>query len=205
MTIVFYAARMSSATPVASALNELGVPHERVEMDLARGDQRSPEHLARNPNGKVPTLVVDGTPMFEALAIMQWLGDRYGVESGLWPAADAAARLTALSWTTWAYVTYGAAIYRANLASSERAPAELKSEAHAAQARRDLSDLLGILDGWLAARAWVLGESFSLADLIVGSVVAYGTYCGAPVDDHPRVKDWLARVSARPSMRAEWS
>ena len=44
--------------------------------------------LDRMANGKVPTLVVDGTPMFEALAIIQWLGDRYGVQQGLWPAAN---------------------------------------------------------------------------------------------------------------------
>src|SRR3954469_24977510 len=101
MSMVFYAAPQSSSSPVACALQELGVPHERVNLNLAAGEQRKPEYLALNPNGKVPLLVVDGTPMFEALAILQWLGDRYGVEKKLWPAADSPARLEALSWTTW--------------------------------------------------------------------------------------------------------
>ena len=101
MTITLYAAPMSSATPVLTALTELEVPHEMVPMDLSAGDQRKPDFLALNPNGQVPTLVVDGTPMFEALAIMQWLGDRFGVERGLWPASDAPERLVALSWSTW--------------------------------------------------------------------------------------------------------
>lgn len=205
MSIVFYAAPMSSATPVASVLRELDVPHERVSLDLAKGETRTPEHLARNPNGKVPTLVVDGTPMFEAVAIMQWLADRYGTERGLWPAFDAPERLTALSWTTWSYVTYGAACQRLSLAASERAPAELRSAAHAEHAQKQLQELLAILDGWLASRPHILGERFSVADLIVGSVVIYGTYCGAAVDSHPHVKAWVERVRARPSIRDEWA
>src|SRR5215212_8353459 len=131
MTITFYEAPFSSATPVACALAELGVPHERIRFDLTSGIQKKPEFLALNPNGKVPTLVVDGTPMFETLAIVQWLGDRYGVAKGLWPAFDDPARLTALSWTAWCYVTCGAHVLRYNFAASERSPSELRHPATA--------------------------------------------------------------------------
>jgi glutathione S-transferase len=58
--MLLYAAPMSSATPVVHALAELQVPYELVPIDLSAGDQRRPEFLALNPNGKVPTLVVDG-------------------------------------------------------------------------------------------------------------------------------------------------
>ena len=61
------------------------------------GEQKSPAYLAINPHGVVPTLVVDGTPLYEALAILQWLGDEHGVQRGLWPAAGTPQRLTALS------------------------------------------------------------------------------------------------------------
>lgn len=203
-SIVFYSSGFSSATPVAAALRELDVPHECVRLDLQRGDQRTPEHLARNPNGKVPTLVVDGTPMFEALAIMQWLGDRFGVERGLWPAADAPERLPALSWSTWAYVTYSAAIQRLNLATSEKAPAELRSEAYAAYARSQVEELLTVLDGYLGDRTYLLGDTYSLADLIAGCALAWGTYCGATTEAHPHVHAWLERVRARPAIQQEW-
>jgi GST-like protein len=205
MSITLFHAKMSSAGPVAMALRELEVPHEKINVDLAAGEQRKPELLALNPNGKVPTLVVDGTPMFEALAINQWLGDRYGVAKGMWPAADSPARLEALSWTTWAYVTYGAAIQRLNAASSPRVPAEQHNAAAAAAARKELSDLLGVLEGRLAKRPYVLGETFTLADLIVASVVTYSTYCGVSVDAHPQVKAWLGRFAARPSFNEEWA
>ena len=111
MSIVLYWHPMSSASPIASALAELEVAHERVLIDLKAGEQRRPEFLALNPNGAVPTLTVDGAPMFEALAIHLWLGERYGVERGLWPAADTPERLQAMSWCAWSYVTYGAAVW----------------------------------------------------------------------------------------------
>lgn len=97
-SIVLYWHPMSSATPVACALAELGVPHRRVKVDIKAGEQRKPEYLALNPNGKVPTLTVDGAPMFEALAIQLWLAEEYGVAKGLWPAAGTPERLQAMSW-----------------------------------------------------------------------------------------------------------
>ncbi|MNL87881.1 hypothetical protein D3C87_2172760 [compost metagenome] len=49
----------------------------------------------------------------------------------------------------------------------------------------------------------MLGADYSLVDLVVGSVLGYSVYLGAPVNDHPHVKDWLARVQARPAMQIE--
>lgn len=204
MTIQLYAAPMSSATPVVHAIAELGVDHELVPVDLAAGDQRRPEFLAMNPNGKVPTLVVDGTPMFETLAILSWLGDRFGVARGLWPAADAPARLEAMSWTTWAYVTYGTVLVRLNQACSDRMPGALHHAGQAEQAQRELQELLRLVDARLATRAYMLGETFTLVDLVVASVITYSTFCGVPVDDHPHVKAWLARFQERPAYQRAW-
>lgn len=204
-SIVLYASPMSSAIPVVQAMAELEVPHELIQLDLAAGDQRRPEFLALNPNGRVPTLVVDGTPMFEALAIMQWLGDRFGVQRGLWPAPDSAERLEALSWSTWAYVTFGGAFQRFIHASSERVPAERHNRAQAEHAAAELQTLLGLLDARLASRPYLLGEAFTLTDLIVGNAVSYGTFSGAPADDHPHVQSWLSRLHARDSYKKSMS
>ncbi len=201
MSIVFYEAPMSSATPVACALRELEVSHERVRLDLAAGDQKKPEFLRLNPNGKVPTLVVDGTPMFEALAIMMWLGERFGVARGLWPAENDPARMEAMSWSVWAYVTYGSVLYRVVLSTNPRTDERLKSPVHAEVAQQEAQGLLRILDGRLQSRPYLLGPAFSLVDLIVGAVVGYGTMVGIPVDAHANVKSWLERCQARPAWR----
>ena len=199
MSVVFYWHPMSSATPVACALAELGVAHDRVRIDIRNGEQRTPEYLAINPNGKVPCLVVDGTPIFEGLAIHLWLGDRFGVARGLWPAADTPERLQALSWCAWAYVTYGTLLVRLHVAT--QGDEALRSEVHAAAARSGLDQLLALLDARLAAQPWMLGADYSLVDLIVGSVLSYSVYVGAPVASHTHVQAWLERVQARPAMQ----
>lgn len=201
MSIVFHHAPMSSASPVAWALAELGVPHEKVHVDLQRGDQRKPEFLRLNPNGKVPTLVVDGVPMFEALAILMYLGDRFGVEKQLWPALLDPARPQAMAWSAWAYVSVGASLRTLFVASSDRVEPSLHNPAAAAHARKELDALLAILDGQLADRPHLLGEAFSLADVAVSSTIGYARMSGVTLDAHPRVAAWLGRCLARPAQR----
>lgn len=199
MKIVFYSAPMSSASPVASALVELGIPHDVVRFDLSKDDHKRPEYLAINPNAKVPALVVDGTPMFEALAIQIWLGDHFGVEKGLWPAVDDPARMQALAWCTWAYVSYGSIIGRLQFSSSERVDSALHNKPQEELARRQLDALLEILDAHLEKRASMLGGAFSLVDLCVASVVGYSLWFGVSLATHPHVKSWLDRFQARDS------
>jgi len=204
MSIVFYEAPMSSATPVAWALAELDLPHRRVRLDLAAGDQKKPEYLQLNPNGRVPLLVIDGQPLFEGLAIIQWLGDVHGVERGLWPRAGTPERFAALSWSTWAYVSYNAVVQRLLFASGERVPEEMRSPAQAELARRDLAWYLAALDGTLATRPYVAGDTFTLADVMVASVLGYGTFIGASLDAAPHVVAWIGRCQDRPAYRKTW-
>ena len=201
MSIVFYSAPWSSSSPVEVALHELDVPHETVRFDLSKGDQKKPEFLALNPNGKVPTLVVDGTPMFEALAIQIWLGERYGVEKGLWPAATDPARLAAVSWCSWGYVSYAMRLGLLAYATSERLP-ECRNKAQEAVARKELDGMLAILEERLGQQKYMLGAKFSLVDHVVASVIGYGVHVGAGVDAFPRVKAWLQEFQARPASRA---
>jgi glutathione S-transferase len=201
MSIVFYWHPMSNATPIVSALAELGVPHERVKIDIHAGEQRRSEFLALNPNGKVPTLTVDGAPMFETLAIHFWLAEQYGVARGLWPQAGTPERLQAMSWCTWAYVSYGALLVRLWVAT--QGDALLRSEAHEAAAQDGLDQMLTVLDARLAAQPWMLGADYSLVDLVVGSVLGYSDHLKAPVHRHAHVSAWLARLQARPAMQAE--
>jgi len=200
MSIVFYWHPMSNATPVASALAELDIPHQRIKVDIKAGEQRRPEFLALNPNGKVPTLTVDGAPMFETLAIQLWLGERYGVERGLWPAADTPERLLAMSWCAWSYVSYGAVVSRLHLATH---PADAPDSAGVENVLGHADALLAVLDGHLARRPWMLGAAYSLADLVVGAVIGYSVHLGARVASHPHVRAWLDRVQARPAMQID--
>lgn len=121
-------------------------------------------------------MVVDGNPMFETLAIHFWLAGQYGVERGLWPREGTAERMQALSWSAWAYVSYGAVLVRLHLAT--QGDEALRSEVHAAVARSGLDQLLAVLNARLAAQPWMLGADYSLVDLIVGAVIGYSVYSG---------------------------
>jgi GST-like protein len=139
--------------------------------------------------------------MFEALAIMQWLGEAYGVKRGLWPAANDPARLTALAWSTWAYVTYGTVVVRLQFATSERLGSEFHNSAQAELARKELQQLLSLLEARLSEQKYLLGEAYSLVDLIVCGVVAYSLFFGTPLESHPRVNAWLQACQSRPAFQ----
>ena len=78
MAITFYYQPMSSAARVHWALEELGIPYEKVKVDLHAGDQKKPDFLKVNPHGKVPALVDGDARLFESAAIILHLGDKYG-------------------------------------------------------------------------------------------------------------------------------
>jgi glutathione S-transferase len=128
-----------------------------------------------------------------------WLGETYGVQQGLWPAPGTPERLQAMAWSTWSYVTYGAQLVRLQAARDLGTP----DDAHGTSAHKGLDQLLALLDARLAAQPWMLGQAYSLVDLIVGSVIGYSAYIGAPVGSHPHVAAWLGRVQARPAMQID--
>lgn len=204
MTLKLFAAPMSSATPVVHAIAELGIDCEIVMLDLKAGDQKQPAYLGVNPHGVVPTLVVDGTPLFEAVEIMQWLGDAYGVERGLWPAAGTPERLRALSWSSWAYVSYGALVSVLNFAQSPYVDATLHHPPVAAEALKQMDAALGRLDAELGKTPFLLGGAYSLADHIVAGVVVYSTYCGVSVEGHANLQRWLQVFQSRPAYAQAW-
>ena len=104
MAMTFYYTPMSSASRVHWALEELGAAYEKVRVNLAEGEQKRPEYLKLNPNGKIPLLVVDGHPIFESLAQLLHLGETFGVEKGLFP-EPGVERAEAFKWMCWVSVS----------------------------------------------------------------------------------------------------
>src|SRR5947209_774811 len=111
MSLTFYRAPQSTASVTEIVFEELGVPHEVVTLDLQKGDTKKPEFKKLNPNGRVPVVVHDGTVLFESCAITMYLGETFGVEKKLWPAAGPK-RGEAMKWIAWSNVTFGEAISR---------------------------------------------------------------------------------------------
>src|ERR1700692_2759526 len=102
--LTLYFAPGSSSFAVHIALHEIGVPFEAKPMSFKRNDMRSPEYLALNPEGKVPTLIVDGRPLTEVAAILYYLAKRFP-DAELLPRDDVEADAQALSWMSFAAST----------------------------------------------------------------------------------------------------
>ena len=98
--LTLYFAPGSSSMAVHIALHEIGVPFEARPMSFKRNDLRSPAYLTLNPEGKVPTLVIDGRPLTEVAAILFYLARRYP-DAGLLPRDDLDAEAQAISWMSF--------------------------------------------------------------------------------------------------------
>ena len=203
MSITFYYTPHTSASRVHWVLEELGVPYDKVKLDLRAGDQHKPEFLAINPNGKVPALVVDGTPLFESLAIILYLGDRFGVDKGLWPRVGSSEHAEALSWSVWGSVTLGGTIFRIFFNTSEWFPADSRNAIQAEAATKEFEGALKVLDQRLQGREYLVGSGFTLVDAANAAALAWALgFIKTDITAYPAVAAWIERCVSRPANRA---
>lgn len=195
--ITLYGITRSRALRCLWMLEELGVPYERVL--TTQTDVKDPEYLKINPNAHIPAMVDDGLVLFESLAINLYLAEKYAGTSGLWP-STIEDRGRCYQWTVWAMTELeGYALealrHRALLPEAQRS-AEAAGKADVA-----IRKPLGVLEGALAQRPHLLGESFTVADLNVSAVANWAFVAKVPLGDFPKMSDWLQRCMARPTFR----
>ena len=199
MSLIFYYAPWSSASTCLWALEELGVPHEKVKLDLAAKATHTPEFLAQNPNGKVPLLVHDGVPIFESIAILAHLGETFGAEKKLFP-PPGITRAQAFQWLAWTSVTLGPTFYRYIQNASDQIPVELRNPKLADIAKADVNKLFIILARHLEAKSWMVGETFTLVDAHLAGALTWITRAGFDTSSLPSLAAWHARCVARPAL-----
>jgi len=204
MTIKLYSWPMSSGTRIAWALEELALPYQYVPLDAKQREHRSPEMLAVNPHGKVPSLDDGGLRLFESGAILLYLGNRYGAAKGLWPEPKGQQALAdAVCWTVWAMTEIGSYMMQYlyhGLDSPVSYQPEDRSKAAAAYNRAQLDRLLDALETRLEGRDYLMG-AFSLVDVATASWLLLGTQLGLTLDRHPRVAAWCNRCAERPAFK----
>src|SRR3954469_1082346 len=203
MSIRLYGWPHSTAARVHWALEELGVSYEYVALDRKKGENRAPAYLAINPTGKVPGLVDGGQALFESVAMIVHLGESYGGARGLWPAVGAGgARTEALCWTVWGTTELHAYmmqwLYHGLDTPVSYAPAD-RSKAAADYNHGQYLRLLDALEARLAGRDYLMGATFSLADIPAASSLLSGVALGGSVEGRKNIEAWLDRCRARPA------
>ena len=200
MSFTFYYAPMSTASIISLVLEELDVPHERVRLDIQKGDTKDPKFLEVNPNGKVPVIAHEGVVIFESSAITMYLGEVFGVDKGLYPALGPQ-RGEAMKWITWTNVTFSEAIGRWLRNTMDSVPEELRNAKAGQAARADIDRCLGILDGALADRKYLTGDDYTLADAHLVSCTHWLSFNGIGLQTYDNAQAWSNRCVERPAFK----
>jgi glutathione S-transferase len=185
------------ATRPRWVLEELGVPYELVRLEPGPAGTRAPEHFARHPLGHVPVLEDRGHLVFESGAICMHLADLFP-EKRLLPPPGSVERAEAYQWVLYAATEMEPPL--SALSAEARKAEEERDPAVAAAARQRFQQAAEPLEKALGARNWLVGESFSIADVMVGATLAWGRSFRLP-DGLPAVEAYLARLRARPAWR----
>jgi GST-like protein len=184
-------------------LEECGLPYEVHAIDIRRGDQKQPEFLVINPNGKIPAIVDEEsgtrTFVFESGAILLYLAEKVGRFLGSTPQE----RIYALSWTFWQVGGIGPMMGQwnhFNRSAPEKLPYAL------ARFRDESRRLLDVLDSQLAGREFIVGP-FTIADVasypwIAAALRVLGEEMPNLSDEVPNVAAWAERVGRRPAVIA---
>jgi glutathione S-transferase len=195
--------RSFNTLKIRAALAEARVPFELVPIDLDKGENRTPEFLAINPHGKIPTLVDGDFALPESNAIMWYIADGYP-EAGLAPRLDGTpasrqARARIAQWVDFAQTTLYAAY--ADWWTQALGPEEKRNPAAAEAALAKIHRGLGVMETVLAGRDHIATPAFSLADLSNASMIfaLKRRLPDDPLAKYPRVRAWYDRVAARPS------
>ena len=177
-----------------------GETFEFAPIRLHKGEHRTPEYLALNPEGQVPVLVVDGRPLTQILAILDYLDARWPA-AGLLP-ADAWARAQTMSMLAWMNNTVHTTFTHVFMPGkfTDDADAQAKVRAHAAAAYRGQ---LERIQGWLdCARPWLSGEKPGLLDAYALTLFRWGGYAGIDPASLPALRDHVLRVAQQPAFAA---
>lgn len=195
MSVTLYYAPFTRATRIAFLLEELGVEWNRVTLDLAAREHKTPVYLALNPNGTLPTLRDGDMVVFETLAVALYLADRF-TSRALAPAADSPLRGKYLTLMAYAVVSLEPITGEVYLMQSR--PAAEQDAATLEQARQRFKAGAGVLTAALGHNPWLLGDSFSAADALAGSILAFADMLGL-LDGLEPLQQYVARITARPA------
>lgn len=192
--IELYTAATPNGFKVSIALEELGLPYKVIPLDFATMEQKKPEFLAINPNGRIPAIIDRDNgdfAVFESGAILIYLAEKTGK---LLP-QDPKRRSQAIQWLMFQMGGVGPMMGQANVFYRyfpEKIPAAI--ERYQKEGRR----LCEVLDGHLAHHEY-LADEYSIADIATWPWVRIHDWSGISIEGLVHLQAWMARMEARPA------
>lgn len=193
--IDLYTAATPNGWKASVTLEELGLPYKVIALDLMKGEQKTPDFLAINPNGRIPAIVdhdADDFAVFESGAIMLYLAEKTGQ---LCP-TDARGRSRVIQWLMFQMGGVGPMMGQANV-FFRYMPEKIQVAIDRYQ--NESKRLLAVLDGQLKDHEYLAGD-YSIADIANWCWARTHEWSGVDISDLPHLQRWLKQLRARPAV-----
>jgi glutathione S-transferase len=192
LDITLYEYGPSRSKQVRWALLELGLEYKSIEgLEILHSDAL----IKINPMGKVPAVVINGEPLFEAAAICTYLAD-LAPEKALIASSGTRERALHLQWVSFALTEMEAYLW-SNARNTFVLPEEQRVTALFVQNKKAFRHAAKVLDKALENTDYLVGNRFSVTDILVGFTVNWGDGAGL-LDETPNLQSYLERLKARP-------
>lgn len=186
----------SRANRVRWALEEAGVTYEEQEVKLGKDGTRSADFLKINPNGHVPVIDDDGLVLFESVPIALYIAKKYAADALY--VADVAAEGQIWQWSVWAITELEKNMETAALHCTWL-PESLRDQEKAAKAQDEVRRCLTMITQAIGDGGYLVGDRFTVADLVVSEVLTSVPHCGMDVGALGEAGSYLGRNLARPA------
>jgi GSH-dependent disulfide-bond oxidoreductase len=192
--IDFYSAGTPNGYKVAIMLEECGLDYRLHPVDLAAREQKQPDFLAINPNGRIPAIVDEDFAVFESGAILLYLAEK----TGRFLPEDRKARSQAVQWLMWQMAGLGPMIGQLNVFRhyfSETLRAVI------ARYERESYRLFSVLDGELEKRRFIAGDAYSIADIACWPWVLTHGWARLDIAPYRHLLRWYEEIGAREGVK----
>jgi glutathione S-transferase len=183
---------------VQIVLEELGTPYELEPIDLIAGQHKGADYLAKNPFGRVPTLIDGETTLWESHAIAEYLAAKFPAARLGPTTAEEHGHIA--KWTYMNAAHFGPA-FAGVFAHTIRLPEEQRIPKIAENGRAEATKALGVMDAALSAASFLAAGRLTLADLAFVPSLAFAPMLGFDLATWPCVARWLADLKERPSVK----
>jgi glutathione S-transferase len=175
-------------------MSQLGMPFERIERDILKGETRTPAFLAKNPNGRIPTLELeDGTFLFESGAILWYLA-----EGTAFAPADRLTRAQTLQWMFFEQYSHEPYIAVARFWKHFFDKLTPQQEANLPDIMKKGYAALDVMEKHLATCTFFVAERYGLADIALYAYTHAAHEGEFDLSRYPNITAWLARVKTQP-------
>lgn len=195
---LYYAETPNSRKACATAMH-LNSPVEWIKVDLSKQENKTPEFLALNPNGKVPVLVDGAESVWESMAIMCYLADKAG--SDLWP--KDARQIDVIRWLSWDamhFSRHAGTLFFQNVVKANFGMGP-PDEAAVEEATGWVRHFGAILNDHLESHSYLVGDALTIADFAVASILPVAAPSNIPLNEFPAVEKWHGRLGELPAWR----